>query len=212
MTDLVAPNARKWLENRDFKVGREAKAAGMSKKHAVMLIPGVISSGLESWSTDEAGSAFFRKRMWGGGSMVSFCLGPLAQASIAEPRFHEQIQAIVTRKQEWIKAMSLDPVTGLDGEGSKIRSAQGLDAASYFITGYWIWSKIIENLAVIDYDYNDLSLQAYDWRLAYINLQERDAYFSRLKAVIEHNLKVTGKKTVLVSHSMGGSVTLWFMK
>lgn len=108
--------------------------------------------------------------------------------------------------------MSLDPVTGLDAEGAKVRSAQGLDAASYFITGYWIWSKIIENLAAIDYDYNDLSLQAYDWRLAYINLQERDAYFSRLKATIEHNLQRTGKKTVLVSHSMGGSVTLWFMK
>lgn len=108
--------------------------------------------------------------------------------------------------------MTLDPVTGMDTEGVKVRSAQGLDAASYFITGYWIWSKIIENLAVIDYDYNDLSLQAYDWRLSYINLQERDAYFSRLKSVIEHNLQVSGKKTVLVSHSMGSTVTLWFMK
>lgn len=44
MSDLLAPNARAWLENRDFKVGREAKAAGLEKKHAVMLIPGVISS------------------------------------------------------------------------------------------------------------------------------------------------------------------------
>lgn len=74
MSDLVAPNARKWLENRDFKVGREAKAAGLKKEHAVMLIPGVISSGLESWGTDEDTSTFFRKRVWGGGSMVNLQL------------------------------------------------------------------------------------------------------------------------------------------
>ena len=57
-----------------------------------------------------------------------------------------------------------------------------------------------------------VSLQAYDWRLSYVNLQHRDAYFSRLKAVIEHNKSVLGKQTVLVSHSMGGTVTLWFLK
>lgn len=122
------------------------------------------------------------------------------------------VQAVVTRKQQWIKALSLDPVTGLDPPGVKVRSAQGLDAASYFITGYWIWSKIIENLAAIGYDYNDLSLAAYDWRLSYLNLQYRDAYFSRMKAAIEHNLRVTNRKTALVSHSMGGTITLWFLK
>jgi phospholipid:diacylglycerol acyltransferase len=191
MPDLIGPQARKWLENRDFKVGREAKEAGYEKTHAIMLIPGVISSGLESWGTDAETAQFFRKRLWGGGSMV---------------------QSIVTRKAEWIKAMSLDTKSGLDPPNVKVRSAQGLDAASYFITGYWIWSKIIENLAAIDYDYNDLTLQAYDWRLSYINLQYRDAYFSRIKGVIEHSLAVNGKKTVLVSHSMGGTVTLWFLK
>lgn len=44
MSDLIAPNARKWLENRDFRVGREMKAAGYQKEHAVVLMPGVISS------------------------------------------------------------------------------------------------------------------------------------------------------------------------
>ena len=68
-----------------------------------------------------------------------------------------QVQAIVTRKQQWLKAIALDSKTGLDptDSGIKVRAAQGLDAASYFVTGYWIWSKIIENLAAIDYDYND---------------------------------------------------------
>lgn len=84
-----------------LKVGREAKAAGFQKKHAVMLIPGVISSvrpylpslnlfpatkltfwtislqGLESWGTDEDTAQFFRKRVWGGGSMVRGSASPV---------------------------------------------------------------------------------------------------------------------------------------
>lgn len=33
--------------------------------YPVVLIPGIISSGLESWGTAEKSRRFFRKRMWG---------------------------------------------------------------------------------------------------------------------------------------------------
>lgn len=46
-------------------------------------------------------------------------------------------------------------------------------------------SKIVENLAVVNYDTNNLYLAPYDWRLSYYNLEERDGYFSRLKSTIE---------------------------
>ncbi len=46
-------------------------------------------------------------------------------------------------------------------------------------------SKIIENLAVVNYDTNNLHLAPYDWRVSYYNLEERDGYFSKLKATIE---------------------------
>lgn len=46
-------------------------------------------------------------------------------------------------------------------------------------------SKIVENLAVANYDTNNLHLAPYDWRLSYYNLEVRDAYFSKLKATIE---------------------------
>lgn len=65
------------------------------------------------------------------------------------------------------------------------RSSLGIDAASSFIQGYWIWQKIIENLAIVGYDPNNLLLAAYDWRLSYWNLEERDGYFSRMKTSIE---------------------------
>jgi phospholipid:diacylglycerol acyltransferase len=107
------------------------------------------------------------------------------------------IRAVVSEKTKWIRALSLDPITGLDPPGVKVRAAQGLhllsslpprpnlnyltgiDAASTFIPGYWIWQKLIENLAVINYDTNNLFLASYDWRLSYYNLEVRDGYFSR---------------------------------
>lgn len=106
-------------------------------------------------------------------------------------------------RDRWIAAMMLDPETGLDPPGAKIRAAEGMSAASNFMKGYWIWcvqklmrvvsqcrpsmfrAKIIENLAVVNYDTNNLHLAPYDWRLSMWNLEERDGYFSRLKATIE---------------------------
>ncbi|KAH8917628.1 Lecithin:cholesterol acyltransferase [Atractiella rhizophila] len=174
-----------------FRVGWDALEAGKEKKEAVVLVPGIVSSGLESWSTTEEAAPLFRKRLWGTSTML---------------------RAMIGNKKQWIKAMTLDPDTGLDCVGQKVRAAQGLDAASSFGFGYWIWNVIIQNLAVIGYDYNDLYLAAYDWRLSYYNLEVRDRYFSRLKSHIEFNKHILGKKTVLVSHSMGGLVVQYFMK
>lgn len=112
------------------------------------------------------------------------------------------LSQVTFNREKWIAAMMLDPITGLDPPGAKIRAAQGIDAASSFVQGYWIWcvtslffpfsahsesirSKIVENLAVVNYDTNNLFLAPYDWRLSYYNLEERDGYFSRLKSVIE---------------------------
>jgi phospholipid:diacylglycerol acyltransferase len=77
---------------------------------------------------------------------------------------------------------------------------------------YWIWSKIIENLAGIGYDPSTAYTASYDWRLAYGNLEVRDQYFSRLKQYIESAKKLSGKKVVLTSHSMGSQVVLYFFK
>ncbi|KAJ2034445.1 phospholipid:diacylglycerol acyltransferase [Coemansia sp. RSA 922] len=163
----------------------------LEKVHNVILIPGIISSGLESWSTANCSRPYFRQRLWGTSTMF---------------------KAILLDKECWVQHMMLDKKTGLDPPGIKLRAAKGLDAADYFITGYWIWGKAIENLAVLGYDSNDMALAAYDWRLSYHDLERRDQYFSTLKSQIEVALKSTGKKTVLVTHSMGSQVTQYFMK
>ncbi|KAI0960724.1 hypothetical protein AcV7_000028 [Taiwanofungus camphoratus] len=148
----------------EFTVGEKVAAEGLTAKHPVILIPGIISTGLESWSTSPDYRAFFRQKLWGGFSMIS---------------------QVTFNKEKWMAAVMLDPITGLDPPGAKVRAAEGIDAASSFIQGYWLWSKIVENLAVVNYDTNNLHLAPYDWRLSFYNLEERDGYFSKLKATIE---------------------------
>ena len=95
------------------------------------------------------------------------------------------MQALVLEKEVWKKHIMLDKQTGLDPPGIKLRAAQGFDATDFFITGYWIWNKILENLASLGYDPTNSFTAAYDWRLSYANLETRDQYFTRLKAHIE---------------------------
>jgi hypothetical protein len=41
-----------------------------------------------------------------------------------------------------MSTMLLDPITGLDPPGVKVRAAEGIEAASSFIQGYWLWFVI----------------------------------------------------------------------
>ncbi|KIK78139.1 hypothetical protein PAXRUDRAFT_834720 [Paxillus rubicundulus Ve08.2h10] len=177
-------------DGREFQAGEAMKRRGLTAQHPVVLVPGIVSTGLESWSTSPEYRAFFREKLWGGFNMLS---------------------QVTFNRDKWIAAMMLDPNTGLDPPGVKIRAAEGVDAASSFMKGYWLWAKIIENLAVVGYDTNNLHLASYDWRLSMWNLEERDGYFSRLKATIEGFKKRQGKRVVLAAHSMGSTVRVEFL-
>ncbi|KAL6305020.1 phospholipid:diacylglycerol acyltransferase [Sparassis latifolia] len=171
----------------EFTVGEEMAARGLSATHPVVLIPGIISTGLESWSTSPEYRSFFRQKLWGSFSMLS---------------------QVTFNREQWMAAIMLDPITGLDPADVKVRAAEGIDAASSFVQGYWLWSKIVENLAVVNYDTNNLHLAPYDWRLSFYNLEERDSYFSRLKTTIEGFRAREKKRVVLVAHSMGSTVRM----
>ncbi|KAI8052830.1 Lecithin:cholesterol acyltransferase-domain-containing protein [Syncephalis plumigaleata] len=153
-----------------------AREEGLKAKYPVVLIPGIISTGLESWSTSICSGKYFRHRMWGTITMF---------------------RAVLLDKDCWTEHMRLDPETGLDPPNVKLRAAQG---------------KVIENLAAIGYDNNNMHLAAYDWRLAFANLEKRDQYFSKLKSTIELANKLDNQKAVLVAHSMGANVIIYFLK
>ncbi|KAI9373715.1 phospholipid:diacylglycerol acyltransferase [Aspergillus egyptiacus] len=174
-----------------FSVGLQLQEQGVEAKHPIIMIPGVISTGLESWGTGDVSRMYFRRRLWGSWSMM---------------------RALVLDKAGWKNHIMLDKETGLDPPGIKLRAAQGFDATDFFITGYWIWNKIVENLASIGYDPTNAFTAAYDWRLSYLNLETRDQFFSRLKSYIETAVEVSGEKVTLASHSMGSQVVLFFFK
>ncbi|KAF2274861.1 Phospholipid:diacylglycerol acyltransferase [Westerdykella ornata] len=172
-----------------FAVGLHARSQGVKATHPVIMIPGVISTGLESWGTEQESRPYFRKRLWGSWTMM---------------------RALVMDKAGWKKHIMLDKETGMDPPGIKLRAAQGFDATDFFITGYWIWNKILENLATIGYDPTNAFTAAYDWRMSYMNYEKRDQYFTRLKSHIEIAVRISNKKAVLLSHSMGSQVLYYF--
>lgn len=190
MRELVN-GERDLLDSYDaFSVGLKVKSEGLGVNHSIIMIPGVISTGLESWGTANVSRQYFRKRLWGSWSMM---------------------RALVLDKENWKRHIMLDEKTGLDPPGFKLRAAQGFDATDFFITGYWIWNKIFENLASLGYDPTNSFTAAYDWRLSYANLEVRDQYFTRLKLYIEMEVRASGRKIVLVSHSMGSQVLYYFL-
>ncbi|KAL3940275.1 MAG: hypothetical protein SGARI_001040, partial [Bacillariaceae sp.] len=172
-----------------------AQETGAQGQYPVIMVPGFVTSGLEVWKGKECMKKFFRERVWGGFSSAQYWL---------------------RERYCVMQNLALDPVHGGDPEGIKLRSAQGFQAADFFVGSdwmygnYWVWSKIFENLADVGYDAGSMSMEAYDWRLAYPLLEERDGYFTHLKSRIEAYHKSTGKKIVLTSHSMGALVVNYF--
>lgn len=119
---------------------------------------------------------------------------------------------MVLDKVCWLRHLMLDPETGLDPPHFRLRAAQGFEAADFFMAGYWIWNKVIQNLGAIDYSPDEMFTAAYDWRLAYLDLEIRDRYFTKLKQQVELTYGLSGEKVCLVGHSMGSQIIFYFLK
>lgn len=75
--------------------------------------------GTQVWEGEECASSLFRSRLWGTFTMLS---------------------TMIMKPDCWVKHMALDPETGLDPPGIRIRPAQGLEAADNFL-GAWFWVR-----------------------------------------------------------------------
>lgn len=94
-----------------------AQEHGTESKYPVVMVPGFITSGLEVWKGKSCMENVFRERVWGG----------LASA-----------QYWLRERYCMMENMALDPITGGDPEGIKLRSSQGFAAADYFIGNDWM--------------------------------------------------------------------------
>eukprot|EP00557_Chaetoceros_sp_GSL56_P004278 CAMPEP_0176493536 /NCGR_PEP_ID=MMETSP0200_2-20121128/9601_1 /TAXON_ID=947934 /ORGANISM="Chaetoceros sp., Strain GSL56" /LENGTH=814 /DNA_ID=CAMNT_0017891205 /DNA_START=12 /DNA_END=2453 /DNA_ORIENTATION=+ len=175
-----------------LRPGYTLSQEGATAKYPVVLIPGFITSGLELWQGEDCAKRHFRQRLWG--SLPIF------------------VQSFFTDMKCWSRHLALDPLTGGDPKNIRLRSAQGFEAADYFMSTYWVWDKIIENLSDVGYDSSNMIMMSYDWRLSFATLERRDGYLTKLKANIEAMVKTTGTKVVIASHSMGSQIVLYFFK
>ena len=163
---------------------------GASVKQPLIMIPGFITSGLEVWEGHKCAEKYFRQKMWGGiGSARQF----------------------IMEKDCVLQHLALNTTTGMDPDNIRIRAAEGFAAADYFMANYWVWGKIILALADVGYDASTMSMEPYDWRLSFPKLEERDGYLTKLKFKIESFHKVSGKKVILASHSLGAILVHYFM-
>jgi len=193
MAKIVGEN---FSEDDNFLPGRDlAKTYNLTAKYPIFIIPGITSCGLETWMDPNTESAkcsetYFRKRMWGTLNMP---------------------KAILLDRKCWLEHMMLDPKTGLDPPGYKLRASPGLTAADYLFPGYWVWGKVITNLGTIGYDSNNIIFSSYDWRLSPQNLEIRDGFYTELKMSIEKTVKLKKEKVVIITHSMGFNMFFYFL-
>merc|ERR1719353_1533652 len=106
------------------------------------------------------------------------------------------VKALFRNLTCWLNHISPDPATGLDPEGVHVQAAHGLGAADYLIAGYWLWSKLIANLADIGYREQHMELLCYDWRLDMQNLEARDRFLTRMKLRLEELTLLSGERVV----------------
>jgi phospholipid:diacylglycerol acyltransferase len=169
--------------------GFQLAKTGAQGQYPVVMIPGFVTSGLEVWGGKECARKYFRQRIWGGISSA---------------------RQFLMDGECFIEHLGLDAESGSDPDGIRLRPAQGFEAADYFMANYWVWYKILENLADVGYDGSMMSMESYDWRLAFPVLEERDGYLTKLKYKIEAFHKATGKKVIISSHSLGGILVHYF--
>jgi phospholipid:diacylglycerol acyltransferase len=178
-----------YLAQETKRPGFQLARQGAQAKYPVVMVPGFVTSGLEVWGGQPCAKKHFRQRLWASlGGARSFLMDPYC----------------------WRQHMMLDPFTGGDPTGIRMRASQGFEAADFFFAGYWVWNKLIENLADVGYTPSTMSMEAYDWRLSFPMLEKRDGYLTKLKSKIEDMHKTTGKKVVLTSHSMGTLLVHYF--
>ncbi|KAF5481775.1 hypothetical protein F2P56_002403 [Juglans regia] len=170
--------------------GLKLRKEGLTVKHPVVFVPGIVTGGLELWEGQQCAEGLFRKRLWGG------TFGELYRRPLC-----------------WVEHLSLDNETGLDPSGIRVRPVSGLVAADYFAPGYFVWAVLIANLARIGYEEKTMYMAAYDWRLSFQNTEVRDQTLSRIKSNIELMVATNGgRKVVVIPHSMGVLYFLHFMK
>jgi hypothetical protein len=136
--------------------GEMLLAEGLSYRHPLVFLPGIVSTPLEVWKGVGCMKNYLRQRIWGEGLML---------------------QKILLNPSCWLDHIRLNATTGLDPENIKLRPSTGLKALESLAGAYTLWAPLINSAAVLGYDETSMHMASYDWRVSFHSLESRD-YFS----------------------------------
>jgi Lecithin:cholesterol acyltransferase len=110
------PLAATYYTRQSQRPGYQLAQQGAKVNYPVVMIPGFVTSGLEVWTSRECAKKYFRQRIWTG---------------------LDSARALFSDRHCWREHVALDPRSGLDPEGIRLRASEGFEAADYFM-GKWI--------------------------------------------------------------------------
>jgi hypothetical protein len=168
----------------------------------VFLLAGIASTRLVNWREKQCRGSNIKAR-----DVVWVNIGKLVETKTIDPTC-------------WVDCMKVGPQgTDLD-QGCVLRPDEGLDSVSAMAPGPWtsgisqVYAPLI-SLLVEELGYtapSSLRALPYDWRLAPRRLEERDGFMSATKQNLELAVSSNGRPAVVIAHSMGNLVFLYFLE
>ena len=165
----------------------------------IILLPGLVSSRLIAWKHKS-------------------CRGPdINIQDIVWLNLQKMMETLTYDHHCWIDCMKLGK-NSTDPPDCKLRADEGLSAVGELSPGNIytppatsIFTQLIKMLAYeLGYDSNNIIGAPYDWRLAPMQLQQRDLFLTTLKLRIETAVKRHRRPAIVIAHSMGNSIFLYF--
>jgi hypothetical protein len=148
-------------------------------------------------------------------------LSPAAQLPRSMSRTDTMPPEEKTLRRAWLQHMTLADNRRSDPQNGKIvvRSMKGIEGVDFLQPGFvmdfatYVFGPIIANLKWVGYNDKNLQAAPYDWRIAPVDLEKRDRYFSKLaQQILDMKAANGGKPVVILAHSMGCRVAHFWCK
>eukprot|EP01041_Mallomonas_annulata_P010291 gene10291-21479_t len=128
------------------------------------------------------------------------------------------VETLTIDSRCWLDCVKLAQ-NGSDPSTCKIRADEGLGAIGelspgniYRPSATTVFTVLIKYLSHnFGYDVNNLISMPYDWRMAPMQLEDRDSYFSTLKFKLETAVRRYKRPSVVIAHSMGNNLFSYFI-
>eukprot|EP00211_Chloroparvula_japonica_P000658 CAMPEP_0119157688 /NCGR_PEP_ID=MMETSP1310-20130426/52882_1 /TAXON_ID=464262 /ORGANISM="Genus nov. species nov., Strain RCC2339" /LENGTH=1683 /DNA_ID=CAMNT_0007150307 /DNA_START=39 /DNA_END=5090 /DNA_ORIENTATION=+ len=221
------------------RIGRAMASMGFKANFPIIIVPGLASSALEAWYTQEG--KWRRSRVWVDPLKIGQTAGMQkalsvfssskkkkdkkfghsaehsSQTSVLDDDDESMQRTSSDSRRKWLNMMMPAPDGWSDPPGIKIRPVEGLHAIDYLAESplakkaSYVFGHVINTLIDVGYDTHNLQAAPYDWRIPPSKLEERDFFFTKLMAMTETSRKINKKKVVLMGHSMGCRCIQYFL-